>query len=176
LKKCRQCGIEFAPIYNSTQRACSPECAILDARDRALQAQLKRNRKQKKEFYENDRSWQTARTQEAFNKFIRVRDKNLPCISCQKFPKARYAGHYKSIGSHPELRFHEDNVNVQCDPCNRHKSGNQAEYRINLIKKIGLKRVEALETKTEAKKYTLDELRRIKQFYKDKVKEMELAL
>jgi hypothetical protein len=87
------------------------------------------------------------------NKYIRLRDKGLPCISCDisdydlRVSKLQWAaGHYMAIGAAPQLRFNEDNIHKQCNRnCNRGKHGNLIEYRKRLIIRIGLERVEALE-------------------------------
>ena len=83
------------------------------------------------------------KTQIVFNRWIRNRDEGLTCISCNG--KYSQAGHYIAQGSSSNLRFNEDNVNGQCAGCNTFKSGNLIEYRIGLVKKIGIKRVQWLE-------------------------------
>ncbi|RUM32065.1 MAG: hypothetical protein DSY42_01725, partial [Aquifex sp.] len=103
-----------------------------------------------------------------FNRYIRERDKNETCISCGRVPKKRNAGHYRSVGACPELRFEPLNVNLQCEHCNTFKSGNAIEYRINLVKKIGLERVEWLEGPHEPAKWSIDEIKAIKKEYADK--------
>jgi len=119
-------------------------------------------------------SWLTE-AQAAFNAWIRKRDEKLPCISCSRFHSGQHhAGHYLSTGARPELRFDEANVHKQCAPCNNHKSGNAIEYRINLVKRIGGKRVGMLEGPHEPKKYTIDEIKEIKKEYKEKVKFLSL--
>ena len=72
----------------------------------------------------------------------------------------------------PNLRFTEDNVHKQCQPCNTHLSGNLLCYRINLIKKIGQARVDVLEGESVTKKWTIDELKEIQQKYHKLNKEM----
>lgn len=79
-----------------------------------------------------------------FNAYIRKRDQGERCISCGTQPMSQ-AGHYYSGGHYPRLKFNEDNVHGQCLPCNYFKSGNLIEYRKNLVKKIGLERVEELD-------------------------------
>ena len=54
--------------------------------------------------------------------------------------------------------------------CNINLSGNIENYRINLVKKIGLENVEWLEGKHEPKKYTCEELKAIELKYKSLVK------
>ena len=46
------------------------------------------------------------------------------------------------------------------------------DYRINLIKKIGLDKVEWLEGQHEPKKYTCEDLKEIELKYKQKLKEL----
>jgi len=77
--------------------------------------------------------------QAAFNRFIRLRDADQPCISCGRHHSGQYhAGHFLSVGARPELRFNEFNVNKQCAPCNTHLSGNAVLFRQGLIAKFGL--------------------------------------
>lgn len=99
--------------------------------------------------------------QKYFNAFIRRRDASRGCISCVK-TKIDHAGHYMAQGSSGALRFDEDNVHGQCSGCNVFKHGNLIEYRINLIKKIGEERVDALEFhRHDVKKWTREELQEI---------------
>ncbi len=71
------------------------------------------------------------------------------------------------------MRFHQLNNHAQCVHCNQHLSGNLVDYRINLINKIGLENVRWLEGPHEAKKYTIEDLKELQQFYKLKIKEIE---
>lgn len=107
------------------------------------------------------------KAQKIFNKWIRERDKDLPCISCQKTADKYEAGHYIAQGSSGYLRYNEDNVHGQCKACNRWNHGNLIEYRINLIKKVGLKTVEWLEEhRKDTKKWTREELEEIIEKYR----------
>ena len=127
------------------------------------------------------RAWYLKEAQKWFNKFIRLRDGSDDCISCGreyvtgnggKFSMFD-AGHYRSVGANPELRFEESNCNSQCVRCNRELSGNVANYRINLLKKIGSEKLEWLEGPHEPKKYTIDDLKEIIQEYKAKCKQFD---
>ncbi len=87
-----------------------------------------------------------------FNAYIRKRDSQdgyFVCISCNitKPITQLNAGHNYSAGQHPVVRFEEDNVFGQCIRCNCHLHGNLANYRINLIKRIGIDRVKAVDDK-----------------------------
>ena len=82
-----------------------------------------------------------------FNAYIRRRDISDGCISCTE-GKVENAGHFLSAGHHSAFRFHEKNVHGQCVKCNLYLSGNLLNYRKGLVKKIGLEKVEWLESQT----------------------------
>ena len=175
--KCKVCGCYFVKTISSTQKVCSPKCAIILSKEQARKKKEKEERagrRERKAKLKSRSEW-LKDAQSVFNKFIRLRDKNEPCISCGKYHTGQYhAGHYRSVGACPELRFCELNVHKQCAPCNDHKSGNIIEYRINLVKKIGVDKVEWLERQDhEPKKYTIEDCKEIIKYYKAKIKELE---
>lgn len=170
-KKCKSCKSSFFP-RNSMQSACSIDCAISCASKISI-AEEKKDLIVRKEAIKS-RSDHLKEAQVVFNQFIRLRDGIYPCISCMRHHEGQYhAGHYLAVGSHPELRFEEMNNNKQCSVCNNYLSGNQVEYRKNLILKIGIKNVEWLEGKHEPKKYSIEEIKEIKQHYKLMIKELK---
>lgn len=119
------------------------------------------------------RSEHLKEAQAEFNRFIRLRDAELPCISCGKpndGSHQRHASHYKSRGAFPELAFNELNCHASCSQCNNFLSGNLVPYRAALIKKIGLDRVEWLEGPNEPLKLTIEQIKAIKQEYRNKCK------
>jgi hypothetical protein len=81
------------------------------------------------------------------------------------------AGHYKPVGSHPELRFNEINCHLQSEHCNSYKSGNMVEYRARLIEKIGLPLVEWLDGPHKALKPTIEELKWLRSYYNRRARE-----
>ncbi|WP_186194457.1 recombination protein NinG [Burkholderia gladioli] len=177
-KKCRACGVVFEPA-RSMQKVCSPACAIaLNDKAKAKKA-VQAQRAERKDLRERLEKAKTRGThlrelQGAFNAWIRARDAGKPCISCGRFHQGQWhAGHYRSVGSEPALRFEPNNVHLQCQPCNTYLSGNLIPYRINLIKKIGLERVEWLEGPHIPKKLTIAEIQDMKQFYRAEVKRMK---
>lgn len=180
-KKCRQCKEKFKPA-NSMQVVCSPKCAIEYERkqtEKKIKEKEKEERKKTREAKERlkTKSDWAKEAQDEFNKFIRLRDSHQPCISCGKHRNSQYhAGHYRTVGAHPELRFNEDNCHKQCAHCNNHKSGNIVEYRLNLIKRIGQERLDFMEGPHEPAKYNIDDLRQIKAEYRKKWKELEKDL
>ena len=121
--------------------------------------------------------------QAAVNEYVRLRDAHLPCISCDSTPNdndlmtgSRWdAGHYRSVGACPELRFEPLNIHRQCVKCNRNLSGNTVGYRIRLVLRIGTEKVDWLEGPHSARKYTVDEIKAIKADYRAKTREMKRA-
>lgn len=109
--------------------------------------------------------------QTAFNAWVRMRDAHLACVSCGRMHGGQWhAGHFVSTGARPELRFDEANVHKQCQPCNTHLHGNLVLYRAELIRRIGLAEVERLEGPQQPKKYSVADLRAIRDEYRSRVK------
>ncbi len=131
--------------------------------------QDKEHAERKRKLKANDRPFRAKEAQKAFNAYIRKRDEKEPCISCDRSNDGRHqrhASHYRSVGACKSLRFNELNVYASCAQCNSHMSGNITEYRIRLIKKIGIGKVEWLECQNEPTKYSCDELKKIELKYK----------
>ena len=76
--------------------------------------------------------------------YVRRRDAENGCISCPT-GKVEQAGHFYAAGHFERLRYNLDNIHGQCLQCNYYKHGNLISYRINLEKKIGPERLEALD-------------------------------
>lgn len=175
VRKCavRACRKEFEP-RNMTHKCCGAACAA----DFAMSERVRKERSERQEGLQKlkRRADHIAEAQTVFNAFIRMRDQlaGLPCISSGKpldwSGNNVDAGHYRSRGSAPHLRFNEDNVHAQSKQENRYNSGNAVDYRIGLIARIGLARVEALEADQEPRRWTVEELIEIKQHYKAKTK------
>lgn len=180
-KTCKnpECAAKFTP-QRLGQAVCSPKCglAIKDVnKDKARKALDQIERKAIKAAKERikSRSDYLKEAQQAFNAWVRLRDAGLPCISCGTTADVQYcAGHYKPSGSNPALRFEPLNVHLQCNRnCNMAKSGNLTPYRAELIKRIGLDKVEWLEGPHEPKKYTIEQLQAIKAEYRALVRQMK---
>lgn len=168
MRKCAVCR-ELFQKRSMSHKACSPACAIEIVKD-AKKLEENKIDKARRETLKTRSDW-IKEAQIEFNKFIRTRDANLPCISCGRSTGAKTnAGHYLSVGSKPQLRFSEDNCHLQCEHCNTYLSGNQAAYRPRLIEKIGVDRVEWLEGPHDPMKYTVDQIKEIKATYRGKSK------
>lgn len=184
-KRCKVCRSEFVPT-KPMQSVCGLQCALSLAsaakskRERAQASQERKETNAKLEKLKTRVEW-IAEAQAAFNRFIRLRDAGKPCICCGKpmgptVPGGAVdAGHYRSRGSAPHLRFDERNVHAQRKQCNRYASGNVVGYRLGLIERIGLDAVEALESDQTQRHYTLDDLKAIKAKYTALARELEKA-
>lgn len=181
-KKCRvpECGASFVP-QKLGQAVCSPACAIIDAprnqaKARKALAQVERREIKIRKEALKSRSDHMKDTQQAFNEWVRNRDAALPCVSCGRHHEGKYdAGHYRTVGSNPALRFEPMNCHKQCVPCNQHKSGNVVEYRLELVRRIGIVNVEWLEGPHEPQKYTVEELKALTAKYRALTKELKRA-
>lgn len=170
--RCKICRTLYTK-WSISQKTCSdPNCAIeLMRRDK--EKRQRKELKAAKERIKSRREW-LLEAQKWFNGYIRQRDNHLPCISCGRHHNGQYhAGHYLSVGACPELRFDECNVHKQCSTCNNYRSGNISRYRVRLIKKIGIDKVEWLEGPHEPRKRTIEELKEIIATYKRKLKELK---
>mgnify|MGYP000430454605 CR=1 FL=1 len=130
--------------------------------------------KAKKENLKTLSDW-NKEAQAAINKYVRVRDAKKPCVSCGCALSINYGGttdcgHYRSRGSASHLRFNLLNMAGQCSRCNRYLSGNIVEYRKELIKRIGNKRVDILECSNEPRKFDAEYLKRIKKIFNKKAR------
>ena len=190
-KRCKleSCNKLFAPVRDF-QKCCSFEHDMEFINDKnnlknlineGKKREVKTANKKKKEFNQSDKSYQMEKAQAIFNKFIRLRDIDLPCISCDYDWKANgsirqaHASHYMSVGKSKKLRFNEYNVHKSCQICNSHLSGNLVEYRPRLIKKIGLEKVEELEKISKdasPSKYTIEDYKKIIHIYTSKISDL----
>jgi hypothetical protein len=181
-KKCKNpaCGISFPP-QRLGQAVCSPKCglAIKDVNQekaRKSLAQIERREIKVRKEKLKSRADHLREAQAVFNEWIRLRDAALPCVSCGRFHEGQWhAGHYRTVGANPELRFNPDNVHKQCAPCNNHKSGDIVNYRINLVRRIGLERVEILEGPHKVQRYTIEDLKTMKADYRALIRELKGA-
>lgn len=189
-KKCRvaTCRASFVPSRMG-QAVCSPACAMIDGPRHAPKArkaleQIERAEIKVRKEKLKSRADHLREAQAAVNEYVRLRDAHLPCISCDSTPNdndlmtgSRWdAGHYRSVGACPELRFEPLNIHRQCVKCNRNLSGNAVEYRIRLVLRIGAEKVEWLEGLHPACKYTVEQIKAIKAKYRAMTKELKKGL
>ena len=177
-KICKCCGNGYTPA-RPMQKACSLPCAKTLGEEKTAKDRAKADRKALIEGRDALKSLadHAKDTEKAFNSYIRLRDDKEPCISCGRMHKGQWhAGHYLSVGSHPELRFEEQNVHKQCKPCNFDKGGNILEYRKGLIAKIGAKAVDWLEGPHLAQRYRVEDFKELTRLYRQKARDLRAMM
>lgn len=188
-RKCKVCSAWFIPAYDNIRWCCPEHGAIyaIELRTKEkVKAEAKRikdkhsaekegrqRRKVKRESFKTKAQWDKE-AQSAFNRYIRMRDEGKECVSCGNplIGKSNYltgsaidASHYRSRGAASHLKFNTFNVHSACTRCNRQLSGNAVEYRIRLIERIGLERVERLESDNEPRRFDIPYLKRVKSIF-----------
>lgn len=180
-KRCPSCRMMFVPA-RSGQAVCGEiECAIAHSKSEKGQATARKALSElgRKELRASKDRIKTKgqymrEAQAAFNAWVRARDASQPCISCGRHHEGKYdAGHYRTVGSNPALRFEPLNCHKQCVPCNQHKSGDIVNYRISLVLRIGQDKVDWLEGPHEPQRYTIDDLKAIRADYKARLKQLK---
>jgi len=181
MAKCKNCKEKFEPRFSSMEKYCwKQECKIIEAMqivDKQKEQKIKQWNKKKVTLKKSllTTSDYLKIAQQAFNGYIRLRDKGQMCISCDKKPLKENAGHYFSAGGHSNLRFDEDNVHLQCEHCNTFLSGNLLNYQIGIEKRIGGERLLMLHEKAhDIKKWSKEELEEITKKYKEKCKKLKM--
>lgn len=180
--RCKHCKDKFIP-KQFLQKYCMEKDECISE---FLKGMRSKNAKEvkKKEAVEKKKTLDQLKTRSQwledleywFNRFIRLRDADLPCISCGTVEFVKYdAGHFWPAGNYSFLRFHEDNVHKQCSNfCNKNKHGNLGEYRPRLINKIGLERVTWLdENRHKDLDLTIEDIKEKIIYYKQKCREYE---
>ena len=182
-RPCSHCAKPFTPT-RPMQKVCGLDCAkslAISARvkaEKVAQVKDRRETRAKRERLKTRGDW-IKEAQASFNAYIRARDAGMPCICCGRTGAGQVhggewdAGHYRSRGSAPHLRFDERNVHAQLKQCNRYASGNVAGYRVGLIERIGLEAVEALEADQASRGYTIADLQEIKKTYAARARELK---
>lgn len=128
-KKCRHCKELFNPS-NSTQTACSWQCAIT-LTNIAIQKKYDKEAKvQKAEMKESIKSLSDYKNdlQKEINLIARLIDEGAPCVSSGRSTGKTNGGHRFAVGGWSSLRFHLMNIWIQSFHDNHHLSGNPGGY------------------------------------------------
>lgn len=186
-KKCKApgCGKPFKPTM-TTQKVCSIACAKAMAKDpklqkvaaKAITRQAREDLKERREKL-NSRAEYAKEAQAAINRYVRLRDAHLGCISCSKpasWQGQWHCSHFRSVGAAPHLRFNLWNMNKSCSACNNFLSGNIMAYRPALIEKIGQAKVDWLECNSDVARHDIPYLKRVKAVFSKKARRIEKRL
>ena len=189
MAKCKQCERQTTNKIN-LRAFCDFDCAMKYGK-----ANIPKGRKLEQKEYnkvtadlkkkfglnkvsDKERAKRERATKEACHAYIRMRDKGLSCVCCSEGSEIDvvHAGHFKASDKYAILRYDEDNIHAQRAHCNMYQGGDSGLYEFNLRNRIGNQRVDELYMKIEGSsnvyKHTIDDLKRIEQYYKDKLKQL----
>ena len=182
MPRCKSCKEKFEQYEFNNKYCKSIDCQT----DKALfklgkikKQQDKERRYEKKVLKEKlkTKSDYEKELETVVNTFIRLRDKELPCVSCGASAGAfkLTAGHFYPAGSYRNIRFDEDNIHGQCwFNCNKNRHGNLQEYRVGIVSRITENGLEELDKRARVPRhYSIPELILLKQEYKEKVRQLK---
>lgn len=177
-KKCKVCLNKFTPTQFA-QIVCNYKCAIEHSKNLKKIKEQKEWKAEKSVLKDKLKTLGQfeAEAKTSFQKWVRMRDRDMPCISCGvKDTDLFDGGHYFKAELFSGLIFDERNCHKQCRKCNRFLNGNELQYRSGLIKRYGIDFVTNLESISDSKrvyKYSREELIAKKLQYDLKIKELK---
>jgi len=124
------CSFDFAVKWASENKSIGKK-----------KIQVKQRKKDKVRLKElMSRSEWYSKLERLVNQYAKhVKEKNEPCCTCGASNNKIDSGHFRSVGSCPELRFELTNIHNQCSVnCNQIGSGKRAEYNEYIIKRYGI--------------------------------------
>ncbi len=182
LADCEVCGKPFMR-RTTLHRVCGPTCAgkLVKAAKRERQEADKAQRRalaKRRESLKPLSAWKDD-AQRAINKYVRLRDHGLPCISCDRpadWDGQWHASHFRSVGAASAVRYSLWNIHKACSVCNNWKSGNLSEYEPRLRAKIGDAKVDWLRAQNHRAHYSVEYLQRLKAVFAKRCRRLEQRL
>lgn len=170
-RKCKVCSTPFTP-FSSTAKVCGVACAV--AYNDQIKAKKERKELAAQKLELKPLHYWAKRAEKACNAYIRERDKGEPCISCGTYDApVWHAGHCYTVAARPDIRYHEDNIHLQCPKCNTYQGGMVGEYKKRVVSKIGQARFDALAYVNPAAKKTREYYQAVEVEYKQKLKQLQ---
>jgi hypothetical protein len=179
-KVCKVCKTKFTPA-RSMAVVCSPLCALEHSRAQSAKkaataaAKDRKETRVKLEKLKSPKQW-ADEAQVVVNKYVRLRDRDLGCVSCDKPPSWQgqwHASHFRSRGAASAIRFHLWNIHKSCSICNNWKSGNLSEYEPRLVDRIGAEKVQWLREQNAVTSFSVEYSQRLKKVFAKKIKRLE---
>lgn len=179
-KKCKVCKAEYQPGM-AMQIVCGVSCALELNKLRAAKSAERMKKEDAKSLRElkdkvKPRSKWLSEAQSVVNRYVRLRDAHMGCVSCDKpadWHGQWHASHLRSVGSSGHLRFNLLNIHKACSVCNAHLSGNLVEYLPRLRQRIGDEKVDWLYRQNYQRSFDIEYLKRIKSIFSKKIRTLE---
>lgn len=172
---CKVCGETFT-ARTSLHRVCSVRCSVKLKKIELAEERAKVKTRREKA---KPRAKWLAECQAIVNRYARIRDAHLPCVSCDRpasWDGQWHGSHFRSVGAASAVRFNLWNVHKACSICNNHLSGNIAEYRPRLIAKIGQERVDWLMAQNNLVYHDVDYLKKFKKVMGKRLRRLEARI
>lgn len=172
---CRVCAEPF-----ERQRMGQTVCGIVCARRLpviARKAERETTRKRKEAI--KPRSKWLKEAEREVNRYVRLRDRHLGCVSCDRpasWGGQWHASHFRSVGAASAVRYCLWNIRKSCSICNNWKSGNLSDYEPRLRALIGDDRVDWLRAQNQIVTYSVEYLKRLKRVFAKKANRLEKRL
>lgn len=196
-RRCKhsQCKAELPPARQCTDYVqkkgyCDLDCMAAHGLEKAEEKRLKDIRKAMNPNPPKPKKKSQAElTQAAFNKMIRLLDEGKPCHSCgrHRCGSLMTCGHFRSVGSRPELRYDPRNAFIQgggCNFANRRPDKNNAkgaetiaqEYEARLRDRYGDELVDWLNGPHEMPRWRDDDLKALRKVFNAECRRLEKGL
>lgn len=178
-RHCDVCQALYTPARMG-QKVCGVPCATKSAKkarkDAVEAARVERRVTRARKEAIKPRSKWLAECQAIVNKYVRLRDADLGCCSCDRGPGwggQWHASHLRSVGAASAVRFNLWNIAKSCSICNNHLSGNIGAYLPRARERWGNERVDWLYAQNAVANYSVEYLMRFKAVMGKKLKRME---
>lgn len=175
-RTCKICKKKYIPDKQFQVVCGDIQCAIAYGKKKIAS----NNRKAKKEYRANDKSFLMKQCQDLANKIGRARSNYLGfdyCVTCGKRGEYMHGGHFLPTSVYSAIRFDVSQIFNQCYSCNCARGGMPKEYREFMIYNFGLEKVERLEaTKRITRNYTIEYLKKYKRVMKKYLRRLEERL
>lgn len=186
-KKCPECGDKFQPTRQMQpccdKDACREAFAIRHAEATRKRRQMQMVKAERIAGIEDRKvvkiklakltpGYLEDKAQGAINSYVRARDHEQGCISCDKGPYWHgqwQAGHLKTRGSNSFLRYSLHNINKQCSQCNKH-GGNVAEHERGIVARYGQERLDYLLCAPKSRRYSDEYLIRLAKIFRKRTR------
>lgn len=184
-RQCRFCKsrqrVETMTAINGAYY-CDMDHAVIYAQEKGRKMRERQLRRKRKERNDESLPHQLKLTQLTVNKLVRLLDQGKPCISCGEYRELE-AGHYRSVGSMPSLRFDTRNIHGQCRPCNgggtrSHKRGKNPAlvrdmFEAGLRERLGDDCVDWLNGPHEPKHWSIAGLKQLRKTIAEEIRRLE---